>query len=184
MTRKLNYFGVIILISFIFSACVSSNNKCRGVIEHYNLGSKVNTPNNKKVVLVGGCFDIIHFGHIYFLEQARKSGDYLIVALEPDSRILSKRSKVTHNQMQRAIMLTPYADMVLLLDTLKGYNDYNQLVRDINPSVIVVTSDDPQMNNKTLHAKSIGARLNIVTDRIGDLSSSKIYKDQEVKNAK
>ncbi|KKR72063.1 MAG: FAD synthase [Candidatus Roizmanbacteria bacterium GW2011_GWB1_40_7] len=36
-----------------------------------------------KKVLVGGCFDLIHYGHIVFLKEARKQGDYLIVVELP-----------------------------------------------------------------------------------------------------
>ena len=42
---------------------------------------------NRKKVLVGGCFDILHFGHIRFLQEAKKLGDILIVALESDENV-------------------------------------------------------------------------------------------------
>jgi len=40
-----------------------------------------------KVVLVGGAFDILHYGHIHFLKHAKALGDYLVVALESDKFI-------------------------------------------------------------------------------------------------
>ncbi len=43
---------------------------------------------NKKVVQCHGCFDIIHPGHVRYLEQAKKFGDVLIVSLTPDKYIL------------------------------------------------------------------------------------------------
>src|SRR5271155_5547011 len=42
---------------------------------------------NQKMVLVGGCFDILHIGHITFLEEAKKQGDMLLVLLESDETI-------------------------------------------------------------------------------------------------
>ena len=40
---------------------------------------------NKKVVFTNGCFDILHAGHVTYLEKARKLGDVLIVALNTDA---------------------------------------------------------------------------------------------------
>jgi rfaE bifunctional protein nucleotidyltransferase chain/domain len=39
----------------------------------------------KKVVFTNGCFDLLHAGHVTYLEKARKAGDLLIVALNTDS---------------------------------------------------------------------------------------------------
>ena len=51
---------------------------------------------NKKTVLVGGCFDVFHFGHLQFLNSAKEQGDYLIVILEPDEVIKSKNQCQGH----------------------------------------------------------------------------------------
>src|SRR3990172_3744736 len=48
---------------------------------------KVNGQSNKKVVLIGGSFDIIHVGHVRVLERAKKFGDILVVALNSDAHI-------------------------------------------------------------------------------------------------
>jgi rfaE bifunctional protein nucleotidyltransferase chain/domain len=62
------------------------------------LASKVKSPaslkrilakTKKKAVFTNGCFDILHKGHVTYLEQARKQGDLLIVALNSDSSIKS-----------------------------------------------------------------------------------------------
>ena len=41
---------------------------------------------NKTIVLAGGFFDILHTGHIKFLEKSKKHGDYLFVLLEDDKK--------------------------------------------------------------------------------------------------
>ena len=43
--------------------------------------------NNKKIVMTNGCFDILHAGHTYILEESKKLGDILIVALNSDLSI-------------------------------------------------------------------------------------------------
>ncbi len=60
-----------------------------------------------KKVLVGGCFDLLHFGHIKFLEEAKKSGDYLVVALESDENVRRTKGETRpiHTQEQRKAML-------------------------------------------------------------------------------
>src|SRR5579864_7608887 len=101
---------------------------------YYTQISNILLPTNKKIVLVGGCFDIIHFGHIQFLEKAKQTGDYLIVALEPDERIIDyKQRKPTHTQQERAYNLLALraVDYVILLPTLQGFDDYLKLVQSI-----------------------------------------------------
>ena len=49
---------------------------------------------NKKIVFTNGCFDILHIGHLTYLQEAKKMGDFLIVAVNSDESI--KRIKGTH----------------------------------------------------------------------------------------
>lgn len=118
-----------------------------------------------KTVLVGGCFDLIHYGHLVFLEAAKQYGDILIVALEPDEFIKKhKRREPIHTQKQRAEILS-HLDMVsriLMLPDLKGYEDYLSLVKQIQPSVIAVTEGDAHLFEKQKQAEAVKARLQIV----------------------
>lgn len=43
--------------------------------------------NRKKIVFTNGCFDLIHKGHVAYLEAARRLGDHLVVALNSDESI-------------------------------------------------------------------------------------------------
>ncbi len=134
-------------------------------------------PVEKKVVLVGGCFDILHYGHLQFLEKAKAKGEYLIVALEPDARIIqTKKRQPLHTQAQRAYNLSQLSnvDAVLLLGEMKTFEEYAQLVQDIKPGIIAITADDPQWENKQKQAALVGATVIVVTPRIGTFSSSKI----------
>jgi cytidyltransferase-like protein len=149
------------------------------MIEPYTPHQPVSTPPGFSVVLVGGCFDILHRGHFVFLEKARQRGDYLVVALEPDQHILERKNRPPiHTHMQRAQNLSAirYVDKVLLLGPLKGFQAYLQLVKDVRPSVIAITAHDPQMESMWKQAKVIGAHVQIVTERMEPLSSTEIYK--------
>jgi D-beta-D-heptose 7-phosphate kinase/D-beta-D-heptose 1-phosphate adenosyltransferase len=49
------------------------------------LQTKLKRLRRKKIVFTNGCFDILHAGHVTYLERARKLGDILIVALNTDA---------------------------------------------------------------------------------------------------
>lgn len=148
--------------------------------QYYTRTKNIFVPKDKKIVLVGGCFDIIHFGHIQFLEKARQAVDYLIVALEPDERIINYKNRMpTHTQAERThnLLALRHVDHVIMLPLLNGFHDYLELVQTIKPHIIAITDNDPQLNNKQKQADAIGAQLIIVTDIIGNFSSSAIYKN-------
>ncbi len=150
-------------------------------LEYYHQDTIIALPHNKKIVLVGGCFDILHFGHMHFLQKAKESGNYLIVALEPDERIfLSKFRMPSHTQEERAhnLLALRFVDKVILLPILNGFEEYKKLVQSINPHIIAVTANDPHIKNKEKQAACINATCLIVTERIGTFSSSAIYKQK------
>jgi len=99
-----------------------------------------------KVVLVGGCFDILHYGHISFLKKAKKLGNYLVVALESDenTKKLKGPGRPIHNQNQRKKMLESlrFVDKVIALPSMKSDADYKRLVRRVDPDIIAVTAGD------------------------------------------
>ena len=61
----------------------------------------------KKVVLTNGVFDLLHTGHLYYLQQARKLGDALIVAINSDesTRKIKGPTRPIMNEQQRAYAL-------------------------------------------------------------------------------
>lgn len=136
-------------------------------------------PKNKKIVLVGGCFDIFHYGHLTFLKKAREAGDYLIVALESDQAIKKKGQTLFHNQQQRAELLASLemVDLVLLLPNWQSNKDYFNLVENVRPKLIAVSEDDPKYHLKKQQAALINARIKTVAPLLINFSSSKI-KDQ------
>lgn len=114
----------------------------------------------KKITLVGGCFDVMHYGHLRFLTQAKALGDYLIIALENDEALVeTKNRKVFHTQTQRAEILEALrlVDEVLLLPSMASDQAYLELVQRIAPSVIALTQGDPQGANKEQQAQNVGA---------------------------
>lgn len=136
--------------------------------------------NNKSIVLCGGCFDILHIGHIRFLENAKKQGRYLFLLLESDQSVrkLKGAKRPINLQIHRAEILSSikFVDYIILLDNVKSNNDYDKLVFELKPNIIAVTEN----NEKTIHiqrqAKLINAKVINVISKVKDKSTTKLAK--------
>ncbi len=144
--------------------------------EYADLADFVRLFAGKNIVLVGGCFDLIHFGHYSFLSEARKRGDVLVVALESDAFIQKTKARTpAHTQMERARILSSmrFVDGVILLPHFPSESGYEELVKHIKPSVIAVTAGDPHLQKKQACAKLVGATVQEASVLFPQFSSSK-----------
>ena len=95
----------------------------------------------KKVVFTNGCFDILHYGHLHYLAQARELGDILIVAANsPDSITRLKGEKrPIQDEMTRYYMLASlvFVDAV----TVFSEDTPHKLIKTIVPDVLVKGGD-------------------------------------------
>jgi len=133
---------------------------------------------DKKIVLVGGCFDIVHLGHLIFLEKAKAKGDILMVLLESDENIRKNKgqNRPINNQENRAIFLTKLkmVDYVIKLPEMKSDEDYLEILKKIKPNIIAVSEGDSALEKKKKQAKEIGARVLEVNKLIPHQSTSLI----------
>ncbi len=87
----------------------------------------------EKVVLAGGCFDVLHPGHVIFLQKAKKEGDILVVLLESDEKVkrLKGDGRPIHTQEKRAENLSALkvVDFVVLLPFMKENSEDGNNVR-------------------------------------------------------
>lgn len=131
----------------------------------------------KRTVLVGGCFDILHPGHVIFLQKAKKEGDLLIVLLESDEKIKVLKGDVRplHTQIDRAKVLAgvKFVDFIILLPYLKTKSGYDKVVKKISPNVIAATYGINEVHHKRA-AKLSGAKFKYVTKMISGYSTSKL----------
>lgn len=78
---------------------------------------------NKIIVLANGCFDILHVGHIRYLEEAKTFGDVLIVAVNSDRsvRALKGPDRPYMNELERAEIVASLrcVDYVFIFDDLR-----------------------------------------------------------------
>lgn len=95
----------------------------------------------KRIVFTNGVFDIIHRGHIEYLNQAKKLGDILIVGLNSDAsvRIIKGNSRPINNERDRAYVLANVkpVDYVVIFEEDTPY----ELIKQIVPNVLVKGGD-------------------------------------------
>jgi FAD synthetase len=133
---------------------------------------------NKRIVLLGGCFDILHSGHIIFLEEAKKQADILIVLLESDETIAASKGpkRPINSQSDRAKILSALevVDYVILLKPDMDNKAYDDLVIEIKPAIIATTSGDINRHHKERQAELVRAKVIDVTTPITDKSTTRL----------
>ncbi len=95
----------------------------------------------KKIVFTNGCFDIVHLGHIDYLEKARNLGDKLVLGLNTDASVrrLKGPSRPIVNEYARARMMSAFefVDTVILFDEPTP----KELIETLCPNILVKGDD-------------------------------------------
>lgn len=106
-----------------------------------------------KVVMVSGCYDIIHGGHIRFLEDAAALGDYLVVCVAGDDVICQHKGRApAMPAAHRAAVLRALScvDEVRITSAGELGMDFERDFRELVPNVLAVTEDDRYAEDKKL----------------------------------
>ena len=95
----------------------------------------------KKIVFTNGCFDILHLGHVKYLQKARALGDKLIVGLNSNESVsrLKGSSRPINDQYDRAYLLASLevVDYVVIFNEDTPY----ELIKTIQPDILVKGAD-------------------------------------------
>jgi rfaE bifunctional protein nucleotidyltransferase chain/domain len=90
---------------------------------------------SQQVVFTNGCFDILHLGHVDYLEKARQTGTKMIVGVNADSSVrqLKGQSRPVNNEYARARILAAleFVDLVIIFEEETPLNLINELLPDI-----------------------------------------------------
>ncbi len=99
-------------------------------------------------VMATGTFDLLHMGHIYFLKEAKKLGDKLIVIVARDSTVRKmKHEPVTPQEMRLQLI----KELKIVDDAYLGKkNDIYKIVEDVKPDIIVLGYDQLHNEKKIL----------------------------------
>lgn len=92
-------------------------------------------------MFTNGCFDILHSGHVDYLERARSFGDFLVVGLNSDASIrrIKGEDRPLNAEPDRAAVLAGLGcvDMVVVFDE----DDPLKIIAELLPSVLVKGAD-------------------------------------------
>jgi len=95
----------------------------------------------KKIVFTNGCFDLLHYGHIKYLESAKRYGDVLVVAVNSDSSVkrLKGKNRPINNQKNRTLVLASLkcVDYVTIFNDLTPY----RLIKNLRPDYLIKGGD-------------------------------------------
>jgi rfaE bifunctional protein nucleotidyltransferase chain/domain len=121
---------------------------------------------HKKIVLANGCFDILHVGHIRYLEGARAEGDALIVGVNADSSVggLKGPGRPVLDEQARALLVAALraVDYVVIF----AEPNVESLLEELRPDVHAKGTDyTPETVPERAAAARLGVRVAIVGDR-------------------
>ena len=130
----------------------------------------------KKVVFTNGCFDILHAGHIRYLEAAKGYGDILIIGLNSDRSVseLKGENRPINTQLDRAYILAALesVDYVVVFDEDTPYD----LIKAVKPHILVKGGDYEGM---AVVGQDIAEELKIVQFVLGKSTTKIIEKIQQ-----
>ena len=141
-----------------------------------------NKPRKKKVVLASGVFDLLHLGHVKFLEDAKKAGGEnakLVVIIARDSTVeKTKGRKPIMSEDQRRTLVE---SLKVVDEAVLGYEnlEIGEVIENIKPDVIALGYDQEEMEKEVRNYVD-KHKMNVKIVRIGKFgeytldSSSKI----------
>ncbi|MEM3030156.1 MAG: adenylyltransferase/cytidyltransferase family protein [Candidatus Micrarchaeia archaeon] len=127
----------------------------------------------KKVVLTGGVFDILHPGHVFFLEKAKKLGDVLVVVIAADATVRRvKKRQPIHSAKARARIVASLKPVDKVV--IGSPRDKFAVVRRVKPDIIAFGYDQPIGDFANLRKK--GIRLVKIRERL----NGRIFKTSRI----
>ena len=132
---------------------------------------------NRKIIFTNGCFDILHIGHIKYLEKAKSFGDVLILGLNSDNSIrrIKGENRPINTEIDRAYILASLevVDYLVIFDQDTPY----ELIKLIKPDILVKGGD---YEGKKVIGQDIAKELIIVKLINGKSTTKTIEKIQRV----
>lgn len=138
----------------------------------------------EKVVFVNGCYDVVHFGHIRYLERARAFGDRLVIGVNSDESIkrLKGPDRPYYNLQQRMEVLSSLKAVDWVVPFTE--NTPGNLVEFLSPDIIVKTNEkfktvaDIPPNEGVEHVLAKGGTVHLL-DRTEGVSSTQMLEQME-----
>ncbi len=129
--------------------------------------------NGKKIVFTNGCFDILHRGHVSYLDVAKSFGDVLVLGLNSDESVrrLKGESRPINNQEDRGFILAALESVDYVVNFCED-TPY-ELIKIIQPDILVKGAD---YEGKEVVGSDIASEVRLVTFVNGKSTTSTIEK--------
>jgi rfaE bifunctional protein nucleotidyltransferase chain/domain len=119
----------------------------------------------RKIVLANGVFDLLHVGHVRYLQAARAEGDILVVGVNSDSSTRARKGQgrpiMTERARAAVVAALAAVDYVVIFDEI----DVNELMREVRPDVHAKGTDySVETVPERDLARSLGVRIAICGD--------------------
>lgn len=137
--------------------------------------------NKKQIVTINGAFDLLHVGHLYILNEAKKQGNYLIVGLNSDESIRKYKgeNRPIIREKDRITMLSALScvDYITLFDEEEIAGPLLDLIR---PHIHINGSEYGHDCIEALDIRRAGAKLHLVDKYEGFSTSDLIRRIKEI----
>jgi FAD synthetase len=144
-----------------------------------------NEGKKRKIVLASGVFDLLHLGHVKFLEEAKKAGGRnaeLIVIVARDSTVEKRKGKkpIMPENQRRALL----ESLKVVDEAILGYEDFNmqRVIEKIKPDIIAIGHDSHITNMEQAvrnYVKEKGLKIKIV--KIGKFGEDELDSSSKIK---
>lgn len=161
----------------------TQTNYSSGVIQDQQLKNLMRQEHqkNKKFVMTNGCFDILHIGHIHYLEQAKQLGDYLIVAVNDDDSVkrLKGNNRPINNLENRMSVLAGLQAVDWVIPFSEDTPEL--LIGELLPDILVKGGDwKPEQIAGSDYVLQNGGEVKILDFLEGNSTTSTIDKIQDL----
>jgi len=139
----------------------------------------------RKIVLASGVFDLLHLGHVKFLEEAKKTGGRnaeLIVIVARDRTVEKRKGKkpIMPENQRRALL----ESLKVVDEAILGYEDFNmqKVIEKIKPDIIAIGHDSHKTNMEQTvrnYIKENGLKIKIV--KIGKFGEDELDSSSKIK---
>lgn len=131
------------------------------------------------LVIVTGAFDLLHVGHLRFLQAARRLGSQLAVGVESDERVRGWKGprrpvQAQEDRMELLAALRAVDEVFLIEGERVDPAYYADLLAPRHARYLAVTTDDPYLDAKREAMAAVGVELRVVVPRIENYSTSRL----------
>lgn len=136
-----------------------------------------------KVVLASGAFDLLHYGHMYYLSEAKKTGGEnakLVVIIAKDRTVekLKGAKPIIPEDQRRAVV----ESLKVVDEAILGYEDMDMLrvIEKVKPDIIALGYDEERIE-KDLKKLLVEKGLNVKVVRVGQFTERDLVSSSKIK---